>query len=204
MKTDELLKQAEENRNENSISSADKEFETERDAQKVFDWLKTKILTIDEWNAHALMSSYELFDESGKPAGDKIEFEKFIRIKIAASGKPDWVRVIDILENENEFIITVKPTFDPTAETSGRKTISHFFTDESSNNFCIFRKDKTVAFCVIGLNEKANTSETSGALETIRNIAVNAGTYLGTQKSEWEKFCHHFLTDAAEKNQSEK
>ena len=204
MKIDKLLKQAEENRNENSISSADEEFETERDAQKVFDWLKTKILIIDEWNLHALMSSYELFDESGKTAGDKIEIGKFIRIKIAASGKPDWVRVVDILENENEFIITVKPTFDPTGDTNDKKTISHFFTDESTNNFCIYKKDKTVAFYVIGLNEKANTSETGGALETIRNIAVNAGTYLGTQKSEWEIFCHHFLEDAAKENQSEK
>jgi hypothetical protein len=55
-----------------------------------------------------------------------------------------------------------------------------------------------VAFYVIGLNEKANSTETDGALETVRNIAVNLATYLGMQKSEWEKFCHHFLKDAAE------
>jgi hypothetical protein len=35
-------------------------------------------------------------------------------------------------------------------------------------------------------------------LETIRNVAVNIATYLGMQKSEWEKFCHHFLEDAAQ------
>lgn len=199
MKTDELLKQAKENPNESSISSADKDFESEGIARKVFSSLKPKLLNIGEWNTHAFMSSYELFDESGNVVGNgELAVGLFIRIKITASGKFDWIHIIDFHEAMDEFIITVKPAFDPTAENKDKNVISHFFTDESTNNFCLFRKNKTAALYVIGLNEKQNTTETSGTLETIRNLAVNLSTYLGTQTSEWKKFCHHFLEDVAE------
>ena len=174
MKTDELLKQAEANPNESSISSADKDFESEANARKVFSSLKPKLLNISEWNAHAFMSSYELFDESGNVVGNgELAVGLFIRIKITASGKFDWIRIIDFHEAADEFIITVKPTFDPTAENKDKNVISHFFTDESTNNFCLYRKAETVAFYVIGLHEKQNTTETGGALETVRNFAVN-------------------------------
>ena len=199
MKTDELLKQANENSGESSISSADKNFESEAQARKVFLSLKTKLLKIDEWNDHSLMSSYALFDENGREINE-INVGDFIRISLKASGKYDWIRVTDIYAAPDEFIIKVKPTFDPTAENADTSAISHFFTDEAANNFCLFKKGETVAFYVIGLNEKPNTNETSGTLETIRNVAVNLATYLGMQKGEWEKFCHHFLEDAADQN----
>ncbi len=198
MKTDELLNQAEQNKNESSISSADKILANQADAARVFSSLKTKLLNIGQWNQHSLMSSYALFDENGVESGDgELAVGKFIRIALTASGKYDWIRLINIYDAPDEFIITVKPTFDPTAENVDKSAISHFFTDESTNNFCLLKKDKLAAFYVIGLNEKQNTSETENTLETIRNVAVNFATYLGIQNSEWEKFCHHFLEDAA-------
>ena len=198
MKTDELLKRAKENEKENSVSFANKDFESEAAARQVFSRLTTRLTDIGEWNKHALMSSYALFSENGKEIeSGKITVGAFLRVHLAASGKNDWIRVLDFYKTANEFIITVKPTFDPTAEKPDEKVISHFFTDESTNNFCVRRKNRTVTFYVIGLDEKRNTSETGGALETVRNVLVNVATFLGTQKSEWEKFCHHFLADAA-------
>jgi hypothetical protein len=201
MKTDELLNQTKQNESESSISSADKDFESEAKAREVFSALKTKLLNINEWNKHALMSTYALFDENGREINE-INVGDFIRISLKASGKYDWIRVIEVYDQPDEFVITVKPTYDPTDGENDKTTVSHFFTDEATNNFCLSRKAGTVAFYVIGLDEKSNTDETSGALETIRNVAVNAATYLGMQKSEWEKFCHHFLEDAAEENEN--
>lgn len=200
MKTEKLLEQADECSNECSISSAEKELADEAQAREVFASLKTKILNLEEWNAHSLLSSYALFDETGKQiTNGKINVGLFIRIRLKGSGKYDWIRVIDFYEAPEEFIITVRPTFDPTAEKIDQSVISHFFTDESTNNFCLLRKERNVGFHVVGLNEKLNTSETSGTLENIRNVAVNAATYLGIQNGEWEKFCHHFMEDAAGK-----
>lgn len=183
---------------ESSISSAEKKIPDAETAGKVFSALKRKLLNIEEWNAHALLSSYALFEKGGNESENgKIDVGKFIRISLKMPGRYDWVNVIDFHDEPDEFVLTVKPAFDPTGKKT-EKTISHFFTDEATNNFCLFRKAETVAFYVIGLNEKANTSETSGMLDTVRNAAINVATYFGMQKSEWEKFCHHFLADAAD------
>ncbi len=197
-KIKDLLNQAKLIEDESSISSAEKTFSDEAQTTRVFSILKMKILNIDEWNKHALLSEYWLFDENGKSCQSKILADGiFIRISLKGSGKYDWIKIINIRETADEFVITVKPTFDPTAEKPDKNIISHFFTDESTNNFCLLREAEQVSFYVIGLSEKRNTGETKNALETIRNVAVNFATYLGMQKSEWEKFCHHFLEDAA-------
>ena len=194
----DLLNQAQLNEGESSISSAEKTFSDEAQAAQVFSILKTKILSIDEWNGHALLCEFGLFDENGESCQTKIlAVGVFMRISMTGAGKYDWIKIINIRETADEFVITVKPTFDPTAEKLDKNIISHFFTDESTNNFCLLREAKTVSLSVIGLNEKQNTGETKNALETIRNVAVNLGVYLGMQNTEWEKFCRHLLEDAA-------
>ena len=85
MKTDELLNQTKQNKSESSISSADKDFETEETAQRVFSALKTKLLNINEWNDHALMSSYELFDENGNSVDKRRNCRRFIYQNFAQS-----------------------------------------------------------------------------------------------------------------------
>ncbi len=196
MKTDDLLAQAKQNKNESSISCADKTFADEARAAQVFSSLKTKLFNINEWNAHSLLSTYEVFDEQGSAVeNEQITVGKFIRISLKGTMKYDWIKVKDIYEATDEFIITVQPTYDPTEKKINKSVISHFFTDESNNNFCLSRQRENVRLYVIGLSEKQNTSETANVLESIRNVAVNLSTYLGIQNGEWEKFCHHFIEE---------
>lgn len=197
-KTEELLEQARLDENHSSLSSAEKTFADEAEAARVFGVLKAKLSDIDEWNAHSMLSSFEIFDERGQ----KLETKKpavgeFLQISLKGTMKYDWVRVTDIYETAEEFIVTVSPTFDPTDESTDKSVTSHFFTGESTNNFCLLRRGDRVGLYVIGLNEKMNTQETDGTLETVRNAAVNLGSYLGLQRGEWEKFCHHLMEDAA-------
>lgn len=197
-KTDDLLERARQDEDHSSLSSAEKTFADEAEAARVFGVLKAKLSDIDEWNAHSMLSSFEIFDERGQ----RLETKKpavgeFLRISLKGTMKYDWVRVEDIHETAEEFIVTVRPTFDPTGESADKSATSHFFSDESTNNFCLLRKAKKVGLYVIGLNEKMNTRETEGTLETVRNAAVNLGSYLGLQRGEWEKFCHHLMEDAA-------
>jgi hypothetical protein len=193
-----LLNQAEANENESSVISAEKNFSGGAEAESVYSRLKIKLQNINEWNDHGMLSSYKLFDENGQAQATEILSKKsFIRISLTGSGKYDWVRVTDIYETEKEFIITVQPTFDPTEATPDRSVISHFFTDAARNNFCLAQKNEIVSFYVIGLNEKQNTSETDNALQTVRNVAVNLGSYLGVQTTEWKKFSEGFLECAA-------
>jgi hypothetical protein len=197
-KTDDLLAQASRDENHSSISSAEKTFSDEAQSGRVFSDLKVKLANVDEWNAHSMLSSFKLFDERGQELqSNKIGVGVFMRISLTGTLKYDWVGVRDIHKAADEFIITVAPTFDPTDKTTDKSVTSHFFTNESNNNFCLLRKGHMVALYVIGLNEKMNTDETESTLEKVRNAAVNAGSYFGLQSGEWEKFCHHFMEDAA-------
>ncbi len=195
----DCLEKAKSNENESSISDAEKTLLNEEEARHVFSRVKAGLLTIQQWNENAVLSSYEVFDEKGNELADKgLHVGDFIRIWLKGSGKYDWVKITDVFDREDEFVITVKPTFDPTDENLDKNLTSHFLTDEATNNFCLSRDYKTVKFYIIGLDEKRNTQQTENALETVRNLAVNLSTYLGIQNGEWEKFAHHFLESAAE------
>ena len=193
-KIQNLLQQASQEPNTSSVSSAKRNFTDEEQARSVFLEVKEKLLNLDNWNKNSGLSSFEIFDENGDVQADKtIRPGGFERITLPGTGKNDWVRVIDIYNDENETVITVKPTYDPTDGNPDKKSVSHFFTDEATNNFCLQKDDKSVTMYVIGLNEKQNSGETDSMVETVRNVAVaNLGSYLGIQKSEWTTFCENF------------
>jgi hypothetical protein len=180
---------------ESSITFASRAFSDAAEAEISFNHLKEKLLHIRSWNAESFLTTFELFDQDGKPnqretavAGD------FIRLSLTGSGKYDWVKIIEIAEEADEAIVRVKPSHDPTENQPDKNATSHFFTDDSTNNFCLGKNRETISFYVIGLNEKTNTNKTESIIETVRNIAVaNIGSYLGIQKSEWKIFCNNFL-----------
>jgi hypothetical protein len=159
------------------------------------------MLQIAEWNENSSPTEYGLFDESGSDVrSEPISVGKFIRIGLYGGGKYDWVRVVEILDEPDELVISVKPIFDPTERPQDRSSISHFFGPEGENNFCLQRHEKTVSFHVIGLNEKQNTGFTDGLIESARNAAIaNVGYYSGLQDKVWKEFCSNFLRTNKEK-----
>ena len=180
---------------ESSLNYAVRKYATDAEAQDAFERVKRSLRDAHEWNRTAGLSSYELFDPSGRQITSPVLIDgQFIKITLTGSGKADWVRVEGILDTRNELIITVKPTYDPTVTPRQTCDISHFFTAEARNNFCALHDGLSVAVYVIGLHEKLNSGHTSGMLETARNMAVaNLGYYLGVQKAEWKKFCSSML-----------
>lgn len=194
-KIQKLLQQAATNENNSSVSNARRVFSSFEQAESAFLFYKTRIFDVDMWNEVAGLTSYELFDENGQESENQVlRVNQFLRLSLKASGKYDWVRIAEINEDENALVISVKPTYDPTDKTSQKAKTSHFFTAESSNNFCLIKDHSAVSFYVIGLDETTNIDETKNPLETVRNIATsNLGSYLRIQKSEWETFCKNFL-----------
>lgn len=186
--------------NDTSVNVAKRTFLKDDDCAALFEMTKANLLRIEEWNKNSSVTSYDLFDGSGAADGSgSIAEGKFIRIALYGSGKYDWVRVLKISDEPDEFVVTVKPSYDA-ADGSDRSSISHFFGPEAENNFCVQRIEKTVAFYVIGLNEKQNTRFTDSLIETARNAAVaNIGYYSGLQKSVWKDFAANFLRTDEEK-----
>ena len=160
------------------------------------------LVTITEWNRNSSATNYKLFDEAGTDIDSSpIAVGRFIRIGLYGSGKYDWVRVVEIFDELNEFVLKVKPSHDPTQDPVDPTLISHFFGPEAENNFCVQRNGKTVAFYVIGLSEKQNSKFTDSLIESARNVAVaNVGYYSGLQKSVWKQFASNFVATEEEKN----
>ncbi len=197
-KTQTLLERAAADENTSSVAFAEREFSEQENSAAVFALLQTKMLNIDDWNRNSSLSTFCLFDKNGAAiTGRLIETNLFNRLHLKNSGKYDWVKFTDIYRAADEMIITIQPTYDPTVEQPAPNTTSHFFTAESTNNFCLCRDENVLRFYVIGLNEKQNTRETNGAVESLRNlVTANVAYYSGTQKKQWQTFCRNFLNSA--------
>jgi hypothetical protein len=193
-KIERLIERAEASKNDSSVTSAKVVFAEEEAATGAFERYCDGLTDIEAWRRSSTPSSYTLFTPSGEEAGRTLEEGRFIRIAIAASGKFDWVRVVSIRRSDNEMVVTVTPTFDPTERPQRPDVISHFFAPEATNNFCLQRSGQYVTMWVIGLNEHQNTGHAAGIVDTVRNVAAaNFGSYLGLQKTVWTEFCTNFL-----------
>jgi len=189
--------------NDSSTNTAQRTFFNEYDGKAFFDHTKNKLFQIAEWRNNSSATDYDLFDGSGEQVVDgRLGAGRFIRIKLYGGGKYDWVRVMSVVDGPAELIITVKPSHDPTQTPIDTATVSHFFGPEATNNFCLQRNDKTVAFYVIGLNEKTNTDFAGGLIESARNTAVaNLGYYSGLQKAVWKEFCVRMVSSRDEESE---
>lgn len=178
-----------------SVSNASREFADAAAAEKTFRLLREKLFRIERWNDESSAMTFALFDGGGEPIANKpAAVGDFVRITMPGTGKHDWVKIVDVFESSNETILTVQPTFDPTAASPDESVVSHFFTDESTNNFCLRRTGARVEMYVVGLNEATNTAETKNIIESARNLATaNIGHYFGFQTAEWTTFCNNFL-----------
>ncbi len=198
-KTDDLLQRAERHSGkstafDSSVTGAARIFPGGEAAEKAFSKFRDKLRRVSLWNAESAISSFELFDRSGAARGGKpAATGDFIKITLPGSGKDDWVEITDFHELPDEIILTIQPSHDPTSAARAATT-SHFFIADSTNNFCLRKRDNTIDFYVIGLNEKTNLSDTAGILETVRNYAAaNLGYFLGVQKTQWKIFTENFL-----------
>lgn len=178
-----------------SLAEAARQFTTASEAEANFGRLREKLFHVEKWNSDSGASSFELFDENGnKIKNERAAINNFIKITLPGTGKADWVKIIEIHDAPDEAVVTVQPTYNPIEKNPDKTVISHFFTNDSRNNFCLERDREALNFYVIGLSEMSNTEDTNNIIETARNFATaNLGHYLGFQKAEWTIFCRNFL-----------
>ncbi len=185
---------------ESSVTFSTRALSDISEAENLFSRLRQKLFQIEKWNAESVLTSFALFDKNGnaragaESAAAAAAVGDFVRLSLTGSGKDDWVEITEIHDAPDEAVVTVKPSYNPTENQPDKNTTSHFFTGDSTNNFCLVKNRETVSFYVIGLSEKTNTDKTENFIETARNVAVaNLGSYLGIQTSEWKIFCENFL-----------
>jgi hypothetical protein len=203
-KTESLIRETDSGeRDGTSFNKSECTLPSRVEAVKLFRKVKNKLRSIDQWGVHSGVSDFAMYEDDGRQPDDHVVREgRLIRISLPGTGKYDWVRVEDVHETDEEMVVTVRPSYDPTAEPVDKNVISHFFAPTATNNFCTLLRGNMVGAYVIGTGEKQNTSKTSGVIETVRNAAVaNIGSYLGVQSAEWTKFCNSLLSEGEGKGE---
>jgi len=178
-----------------TITSASRIFPRTHDADDLFNELRPELFRIREWNKKATLTSFELFDEKGNVSERQTATTgDFIRLSIAGTGKNDWAKVIEIVDEPREAILTIQPSSNPTENHLDKNNTSDFATSTSTKSFCLEKNDAIVSFYVIGLSEKPNADEAGSFMERARNVAVSkVGPYFRIQKVEWKTLCVNFL-----------
>jgi len=178
-----------------SITYASRAFPKTHDADDFFNRLVPELFRVREWKNKTTLTSFELFDEKGDISERQTALVgDFIRLSVLSSGRSDWVKVIEIIDEPDEAILTIEPSHDPTQNEPDNITSSHFFTSDSTNSFCLEKTNAIVSFYVIGLSTKTNRNKAGSFIEKARSVAVSkVGPYFGVQKGDWKTFCANFL-----------
>src|SRR5690348_12484885 len=114
-----------------SVNLSKRSFPSASAAIAMFHTARTRIRNILEWSENSNATSYALFNRNGEQVDhEPVGIGHFIRINLYGGGKYDWVQVVGIADEPDEFVLTVKPTYDPTGEPVDRDSISHFFGPE--------------------------------------------------------------------------
>ncbi len=176
---------------------------TVEEAKKLFERAKKRLLYVNDWDKICGKASavFTITDEEGQEVEGTPKVGFHFKIDIPAPGTKtgegfDWVRVEAIEENENvnedsEFLVMrVRPSSNPS--TAGND-VAHFFSDKATSNFLVLREKNVVTAAVLGRNEVANTKNTTGLLDKLRNAIVGTGAAGGLSNPQWKSLVNGVL-----------
>ena len=119
-----------------SFNVAKRVFDDKAKCDAFFEQTCSNLLSISEWNRNSSAANYKLFDEAGNDIdAEPIDAGRFIRIGLYGSGKYDWVRVLEIIDEADEFVVKVKPSHDPTQDPVDTNSTSHFLDPKPKTIF---------------------------------------------------------------------
>ncbi|MGZ5189812.1 MAG: hypothetical protein ACXWCZ_02265 [Flavisolibacter sp.] len=157
--------------------------------QEFFSLVKSRLLHINFWHelAGRATADFQLCNDKGQPVDRKPQPGDHIRIDIPGPGTitgegNDWVRIEEVIEEEDSTCIRVRPATNPLNE---RKDIAHFFSDEATSTFMVKKSANKITAGVYGRNEKPNTGSEK-IIDKIRNTAIATGAISGFSKLQWK------------------
>ena len=156
---------------------------------KFFDLVKSRLLQINSWHEFAgkATAEFQLCNGNGHAIDRMPQPGDHIRIDIPGPGTitgegDDWVRIEEVIEEEESACIRVRPATNPLNE---RKDIAHFFTEEATSTFMVKKSGNRITAGVYGRNEKPNT-DSEKIIDKIRNAAIATGAISGFSKLQWK------------------
>lgn len=151
-----------------------------------YDKAKGKLLDINHWgncSSTGRSADFQIVGADGKTKDGPPKKGDYIRIDLPGPSGYDWVQIEDIKETKDMASITVRPSKDPTSNSSA---ISHFFTSEATNTFTVERgANGQTQFHVNGRNERANSGAGNWVKDAGGGIGDSVPGMPGQQK-QWE------------------
>lgn len=166
------------------------------EAKAAFRKKRELMLDINHWDAlgppDPARNLFILHDAAGNRIIRKPAVGDFVEIRLApspgipghAAGAPDWVRIEEILDEEDHVELTVRPGPNP-KDPEHPEVIQHFFSKATTNTFKLQRMGAMLIAVVHGQHEFANsdTKDAGGVLKAARNRVV-AETGWGVGKAQ--------------------
>lgn len=182
---------------------SEKCFGTEVVAKDQFQLVKSRFFEINHWQKFAgeMTANFQLFDTKAKRINRKPQLGDFVKIEIPGPGNrvgdgADWVKIVEMNEEKFDFdercFMRFRPTNNPMMDSIEKDSVAHFFSQEASSNFLIYRKAHCIYAQIHGRNEVNNTS-TEQVSDKIRNVIVGVAGKMGLGKIQWKLLTDGFL-----------
>lgn len=170
------------------------------DADKLFKEIKNRLLNINQWNEYATLTNarFTLMDSNGNFINRLAAIGDYVKVVFSGmqkliSDSEEHVHIGQIISLKHGgmdvVIMKVYPCADPT---DNKQEVAHFFNDEASNTFLLYRTTTHIQLSVHGRNEIPNTG--SGRIrKKIRNLIFAVLAVAGISKIQWKSLAHGLL-----------
>lgn len=161
-----------------------------------FNILKERLFSVNQWKSYCRegFTDFKLYDAYGNHVERFCKIGDFVRIDIPGPGETeakgyDWVQIISIFNEDNESIITCKPSMKP----GKRKNfhIAHFYSEKASSSFRIVKGIDFIESGIYGRNETPNFN--ASFLDILRNMVTAIGGMMGIAKIQWKRLSDGLL-----------
>lgn len=157
-----------------------------------------RLLSVNNWQAlsNSALSAFQLTDANGSVVHREAREHDFFKIKIPGPGNAsgdgyDWVKVELIKNNMNNVTMRVRPVANPFHPEKGT---AHFFQNDATSTFSVFRRGRIVTAGVYGRNEIPNVKSPT-ILNKIRNATIAMGAFAGASRIQWESLIQGILNE---------
>ena len=179
----------------NKFYSSQNDFPTEEIARKEFERSKAKLFDVNRWSyMPGVTSGFQLYNEQGEKLFEKRpKVGDYLSIDLPGPTPENWVKVIDIQEEEDMAEFTVSPSPNPKDVGEEAREIKHFFIDEATSTFRVEREGKSIFGFEIGKNEGINNQGKEAGDREFINTLIAEGGWAAFQKLQWEKFADYVV-----------
>ena len=168
------------------IYASERMFADEDAARNAFAESVCRLLNVIGWSdlSH-FTADFVLYDPYGKPKPDElVQVGDYIAIVLPGPVPKNWVRVNNLVMEEDEVAFTVQPCPDPTENEPGK--IAHFFDKTARSTFRLERFGATIRACQIGEHEIINNHDAQAGDRAIINTVIAEAGWLFYQKIQWK------------------